>query len=170
MQLTSFSDYALRLMMYTAANEDRLVTIDEAARVYGISRAHLMKVANHLTRLDFLKAVRGRYGGLTLARPATAIRLGDVVRATEADFALVECFGADSQCLITRIAACADCSARRSRPSWRFSTATRLPISRCRRRISDCRRLPGQALIGLQRTAEPNNDSLPIISGVHGGS
>ena len=102
MRLTNFTDFALRLLMYAAAHEDRLITIEEVSEVYDISRAHLMKVTNTLTRAGFLKAVRGRSGGLTLARPPRKIRLGDVVRATEPDFALVECFGTSNQCLITR--------------------------------------------------------------------
>ena len=64
MRLTDFSDYALRLLMYAGARGDRLVTIEETANLYGISRAHLMKVANQLTRAGFLRAVRGRSGGL----------------------------------------------------------------------------------------------------------
>ncbi|MFC0219906.1 Rrf2 family transcriptional regulator [Pseudochelatococcus lubricantis] len=94
MRLTNFSDYALRILMYAATCRDRLITIEETAAVYGISRNHLMKVTNQLTRAGFLKAVRGRSGGLTLAREAASIRLGDVLRATEPDFALVECFAA----------------------------------------------------------------------------
>ena len=101
MRLTSFSDYALRVLMYAATRNGQLITIDETAEVYGISRAHLMKVVNQLTRSGYLKAVRGRSGGLTLARRADKIRLGDVVRATEPDLALVECFAAESQCVIT---------------------------------------------------------------------
>lgn len=101
MRLTNFSDYALRVLMYAAARDERLITIDETAKVYGISRAHLMKIVNQLTRAGYLKAVRGRSGGLTLAKRPNKIRLGDVVRATEPDFVLVECFGADNQCVIT---------------------------------------------------------------------
>ena len=105
MRLTHFSDYALRLMMYAAARQeqrkDQLVTIEETAELYGLSRAHLMKVANQLTRAGFLKATRGRNGGLSLAKKPEKIRLGDVVRATEPDFALVECFESGNQCLIT---------------------------------------------------------------------
>ena len=80
MQLTKFSDYALRVLMYAQAAGDRLVTIDEMATAYGVSRAHLMKVVNTLTRAGYLTAVRGRKGGLKLAKPAERIRLGDVVR------------------------------------------------------------------------------------------
>lgn len=100
MRLTNFSDYALRLLMYAGAHEGRLITIEEAARAYGISRTHLMKVANMLTRAGYLRAVRGRTGGLMLARKPAAIRLGDVVRATEPDFVLAECFSPTGACVI----------------------------------------------------------------------
>lgn len=102
MRLTTFSDYALRLLMYAAAIDDRLVTIEEVCQVYGISRGHLMKVANLLAREGYLKAVRGRTGGLTLAKRPKDIRIGDVVRATEPDFAMVECFATGNQCIVTR--------------------------------------------------------------------
>lgn len=100
MQLTRFSDYALRVLMYAHAADERLVTIEEMASSYQISRAHLMKVVNALTRAGFLTAVRGRAGGLKLAKLASDIRLGDVVRATEPDFALVECFSTGNECVI----------------------------------------------------------------------
>jgi Rrf2 family nitric oxide-sensitive transcriptional repressor len=100
MQLTKFSDYSLRVLMYAHAAGDRLVTIEEMAASYRISRAHLMKVVNALTRAGYLAAVRGRTGGLKLARPAEEIRLGDVIRTTEPDFALVECFSTGGQCVI----------------------------------------------------------------------
>lgn len=101
MQLTRFSDYGLRLMMMAAANSERRITIEETARAYDISRAHLMKVAQLLVREDFLKASRGRSGGLSLARPAETITIGALVRATETDFAIVECMGPGNQCRIT---------------------------------------------------------------------
>ena|SRR5690606_35947025 len=101
MRLTNFSDYALRVLMYAAARSDRLITIEETAAVYGISRAHLMKVVNQLTRAGYLKATRGRSGGLSLAKRPNRIKLGEVLRLTEPDFALVECFGADNNCLIS---------------------------------------------------------------------
>lgn len=102
MQLTMFSDYALRVLMFTHAAGDRLVTIDEIAGAYAISRAHLTKVVNTLTRAGFLEAVRGRSGGLRLGKPADQIFLGDIVRTTEPDFALVECFATGNQCVITK--------------------------------------------------------------------
>ena len=101
MRLTAFSDYALRVLMYAAAADDCLVTVGETAKAYGISRTHLMKVVNALTRAGYIKGVRGRSGGFTLAKPPESINLGDVVRATESDFALVECFAPGSQCIIT---------------------------------------------------------------------
>ena len=100
MQLTRFSDYALRVLMFAHAAGDRLVTIEEIAGAYRISRSHLMKVVNALTRAGFLTPVRGRAGGVRLAKPAEEIVLGAVVRATERDFALVECFSTGSQCVI----------------------------------------------------------------------
>lgn len=101
MRLTTFSDYALRVLLYAANAGDRLITIDETAKVYRVSRAHLMKVVNVLTRAGYLKAVRGRSGGLLLARPPEKIRLGDIIRLSEPDFALVECFSAGNECILT---------------------------------------------------------------------
>ncbi len=101
MRLTTFSDYALRVLLYAASAGDRLITIEETAKVYGISRAHLMKVVNVLTRAGYLTAVRGRSGGLLLGRSPEQIRLGDVVRLAEPDFALVECFAGGNQCILT---------------------------------------------------------------------
>jgi len=102
MRLTNFSDYALRMLMYAASAGDRLITIEEAARTFNISKTHLNKVASTLTRAGYLRAVRGRSGGLTLGRSPEDIGIGDVVRLTEPDFALVECFATGSQCLLTR--------------------------------------------------------------------
>ena len=85
MRLTSFTDYALRVLMFTHAAGGRLVTIEEMAGAYDISRAHLRKVVNALTRNGYLTAVRGRSGGIRLAIPPEEIILGDVVRATALD-------------------------------------------------------------------------------------
>ena len=99
MRLTNFTDYALRVLMYAASQDDRLITIEETAAAYGISRAHLMKVVNQLTRAGFLKATRGRQGGLSLGQRPEKIRLGDVARVTEPDFVLVECFSPEGNCV-----------------------------------------------------------------------
>lgn len=100
MRLTKFSDYALRTLIF-AASTDRLATIEETAEAHGISRAHLKKVVMVLTHAGFLKGIRGRLGGYTLARPADEINLGAVLRVTEADFHLVECLGPDNQCRLS---------------------------------------------------------------------
>jgi Rrf2 family nitric oxide-sensitive transcriptional repressor len=101
MRLTTLSDYALRVLMYAAVAEGRLITIEETAKAYNISRAHLMKVVNILTRTGYIKGVRGRSGGFALAKRPEDINLAEVVRATEPDFALVECFTPGNQCIIT---------------------------------------------------------------------
>lgn len=101
MQLTMMSDYALRVLIYTAAHPDRLVTINETLDVYGISRGHLMKIVGVLAAAGVLRSQRGRSGGFTLARPPRDIRLGDVLRLTEPDFEMVECFSANNNCSIS---------------------------------------------------------------------
>lgn len=100
MQLTDFSDYTLRMLMYAALHRDRLFTIEEIATLFGISRSHLTKVANGLTRAGYLAAVRGRAGGLKLAMQPDQIRLGQVLHESEPDYVLVECFGTDNHCII----------------------------------------------------------------------
>lgn len=101
MRLTTYTDYALRLLMYVAVKDDGLATISEVAAGYGISKNHLMKVAHQLGLAGYVETVRGRSGGLRLAKPAKAIKLGDVVRDTEQDMALVPCFDpADRNCVI----------------------------------------------------------------------
>jgi Rrf2 family transcriptional regulator, nitric oxide-sensitive transcriptional repressor len=93
MRLTDWTDYTLRVLMYCGVQgAERLVTIAEIAENYGISRHHLTKIVNELARQGLLDTVRGRSGGVRLARPASQIRLGAVVRASEPDFRLVECF------------------------------------------------------------------------------
>lgn len=101
MRLTSFTDYALRLLLMAEQAKGELITIEDAANRYRISRGHLMKIANQLTRVGLLTPVRGRGGGLRLGRDASKIRIGDVVRATEPDFAVVECFASGNECTLT---------------------------------------------------------------------
>ena len=92
MQLTKQTDYALRLLIYLAA-VGRRVSIAEVAEAQGISRTHLMKIANLLTVRGFIAAARGRGGGISLARTAETIKLKDVIRATEPSCPLVDCLG-----------------------------------------------------------------------------
>jgi len=91
MRLKSYTDYALRVLMHLAAKPDRLASIGEIARTYRISHNHLMKVVHDLRKEGFLDAVRGRSGGVKLARPASEISVGEVVRHTEDTFDLVDC-------------------------------------------------------------------------------
>jgi Rrf2 family transcriptional regulator, nitric oxide-sensitive transcriptional repressor len=92
MRLSEYTDYTLRVLMYCAAHRDRLVTIAELAEQHGVSKNHLMKVVNDLARQGLLETTRGRGGGLRLLAEPETICIGDVVRATETDFRLVECF------------------------------------------------------------------------------
>jgi len=97
MRLTAYTDYSLRMLMHLAVNTDRPVTIDEVARAYGISRTHLMKVANQLSATGYVRSLRGRGGGLRLARDPASISLAEVVLATEPDLALVPCLDPDRE-------------------------------------------------------------------------
>ncbi len=104
MHLTQWTDYALRVLMYCAAyeNRDQPVTISEIAQAHGISRSHLTKIVRQLAALDLLDTSRGRGGGMRLMRPPSDIVVGAVVRATESNFEMVECFGSDhSTCRIS---------------------------------------------------------------------
>lgn len=92
MKLTRHTDYAMRLLMYLGQHPDRLCTIAEIAGVYGISVPHLMKITHNLAQCGWIETVRGKNGGMRLAHPPENIRLGDVVRDTENDLDLVECF------------------------------------------------------------------------------
>ena len=94
MRLTQWTDYTLRVLMYCAAADGRAqpVTITEVAEGFGISRSHLMKIVQELSAGGLLETTRGRGGGMRLMRPASSINVGDVVRSTETDFNLVECF------------------------------------------------------------------------------
>lgn len=95
MRLTDYTDYSLRVMLYLAIKRDALVTIQEISDAYGISKNHLMKIVQQLGELGWVETLRGRNGGLRLAEQSLSLTVGEVVRATEHDFALVGCFDRD---------------------------------------------------------------------------
>lgn len=91
MRLTRYTDYAMRVLLYLGAQPEKVCSIGEIARAYGISQNHLMKVAHDLGKAGYVEGVRGRSGGIRLARPAEKINVGAVVRGSEEGFELVEC-------------------------------------------------------------------------------
>ncbi len=91
MRLTAFSDYSLRVLLYLAVHGDELATVGSIAEAYGISENHLVKVAHNLRKRGYVETVRGKGGGMRLARPPEQINLGALVREVE-DKKLVECF------------------------------------------------------------------------------
>lgn len=93
MRLTTFTDYCLRVLIFVGTKGEReLTTIDEIARHYDISRGHVMKAVFRLGQLGYLETVRGKGGGMRLSRSPDKINLGAVIRDTEDDLHLVECF------------------------------------------------------------------------------
>lgn len=105
MRLTQWTDYTLRVLMYCAASQGRgqPVTITEIADSHGISRSHLTKIVQELGAHGLLETTRGRGGGIRLLKSANQINLGQVVRWTETDFKMVECFDpALNQCGLSR--------------------------------------------------------------------
>ena len=101
MRLTVYTDFSLRVLIFLALKGDELGTIAEIAKAYGISKNHLMKVAHQLGRAGYIETVRGKGGGLRLARRPEEIVIGDVVRRTKSGSALVPCFSpSDADCAI----------------------------------------------------------------------
>lgn len=100
MHLTAYTDYSVRVLMYLAVRPDHHARIADIAAAYGISETHLMKVVHQLGLAGDIQTVRGRNGGIRLAKPAGAINLGTVVRRTETDMNLVPCFDAAPTCPI----------------------------------------------------------------------
>jgi len=100
MQLTQYTDYSLRTLIYLGLNPDKLSTITEISESYGISRNHLVKVVHQLGTQGLIKTVRGKGGGIRLVSAPEEINIGDVVRRFE-NFALVECFSEHDTCVIS---------------------------------------------------------------------
>lgn len=99
MQLTKFTDYALRVLLFLAQNQDKRITIDVISNHYNVSRNHLMKIVHNLSVAGFIHSARGRNGGLSLGMPAESITIADVILHTEKNMDLVECFDSNSTCM-----------------------------------------------------------------------
>lgn len=100
MRLTSFTDYTLRSLIFLGMNRDKLVTIQDIADLHTISKNHLTKVIHQLGVIGLVETVRGRNGGLRLKLEPAAINIGAVVRGSESDFNMAECFdGEHNSCV-----------------------------------------------------------------------
>ena len=96
MRLTAYTDYTLRTLMYLGFNQGELVTIQGIADLHGISKNHLMKVVHQLGLSGMVETVRGRNGGIRLNKNPSEINIGEVVRSTETDFFMAECFDSEN--------------------------------------------------------------------------
>lgn len=96
MRLTNFTNYALRILQFAAIRDPDHVRMEDVARAHGISRHHLLKVANMLAQHGYLTVIRGRGGGVRLARPACEMTVAEIVQLTEGPIELVECFNAET--------------------------------------------------------------------------
>lgn len=104
MRLTSYSDYSLRVLIYLATHDQsKLSNIKEISEVYQLSKNHLMKIVHNLGKLGYIETIRGRNGGFRLAKSPSEINVGELVRRTEEDFYLVECFKDHDNCVISPI-------------------------------------------------------------------
>jgi Rrf2 family nitric oxide-sensitive transcriptional repressor len=100
MNLTTFSDYSMRVLVYLSLQREGLVTISDIAKAYNISENHLMKVVHHLALEGYIETVRGKGGGMRLAREPQLINLGELLRKTEGDHGLLPCTDGASNCCI----------------------------------------------------------------------
>ncbi|MDX8394626.1 MAG: Rrf2 family transcriptional regulator [Mariprofundales bacterium] len=92
MQLTSYTDYSLRALLYLGTHKDRLSTVTEISDYYGVSRHHMVKIIHNLAVLGYIKTIRGKSGGVRLEREPSDINIAEVVRHTEPHMNLQECF------------------------------------------------------------------------------
>lgn len=103
MHITRYTDYSLRVLIYLAVQGDRLATIQEIADSYEISKNHLMKVVHQLNKKGYIETIRGKKGGMRLLMAPTEIRVGVLVRETEQDLSIVECFTSKNACKIAPV-------------------------------------------------------------------
>lgn len=103
MHITRYTDYSLRVLIYLAEQGDRLATIQEISESYDISRNHLMKVVHQLNKKGYIETVRGKRGGMRLHMAPSDINVGVLVRETEQDLAIVECFSSRGACKISPV-------------------------------------------------------------------
>lgn len=102
MKLTQYSDYSLRVLMYLGVvQDDKLSTITEISNSYDISRNHVVKVVHNLGQLGYIETVRGKNGGMRLAMNPDDINVGQLIRQTEANLDIVECFNEEGNCVLT---------------------------------------------------------------------
>lgn len=92
MRLTKQTNYAIRILMYCDTNQGKLSQISEIAKAYNVSENFLFKILQSLVRANFVKTVRGRNGGIYLTKPAQEISVAEVIKVTEDNFAMAECF------------------------------------------------------------------------------
>lgn len=128
MRLTTFTDYCLRVLTYVGLKDGELATIDEIAERYGINRNHLVKVVFRLGQLGYLDTIRGKRGCVRLAKDPAKVNLSTLVRQTEEDLAIVECFQ-DRGCLCVIEPACVLRKALREALNSFFATLARYTLA-----------------------------------------
>ncbi len=103
MQLKKYTDYALRVLIYCASQEKgKLSSISDISETFNISEHHLRKIVFNLTKMELLESIRGRNGGIQLAKPPSEMNVGILVRQLENEFTLLECFDKDTNhCIIS---------------------------------------------------------------------
>lgn len=102
MQITRFTDYGLRTLMYVAARSENIASVKEVSDHYGISRNHLVKVVHRLSQLGYIETTKGKGGGIKIAKGTEKLRLGELIKQLEPNMNMVECFDAKTNtCRIT---------------------------------------------------------------------
>jgi len=103
MKLTQYSDLGLRMLMYLALRHENICTIQEVSVRFNVSNNHMIKISHQLTKSGLIESLRGRNGGVRLAKPPESISVEEALYATEDNFDLVECFGPNNHCIISDV-------------------------------------------------------------------